>query len=703
MRTRRLAAIVLAAAALARADGPAPTPSEPPRDLGLRERASVRLSQFDVSISGPAEAIRDLRPEDFEISLDARRLKGFLVDAMCDGGEVPTARIVERGRIAGAAPDAPAEPPPPGLGPATFLFYFDQAHLTMAGRSNAMGIARDLIPKLIKNGNRAMILSNARTLNTVQALSSDPQQILRAIDRLDKSRDDWDPYAAQEDTRLLEVQEALQRDIKRAQWLARIYQQEERFRQTRDLQRLSMVLGRLAEMDSPKAVIYFADTMRKNAGEHYFSFFGRENLTEGMQMSGTAAAVAFDSQTAAFAMDKVVRDASAQGIRFYSVEPQGLFAGFPIDGKGTAASQGGGGVSVGGLQLSGGGNSPPPAMNLQRVRDAEDTLSTLSAETGGRAFIRDVDSDHVAERILDDLSCVYLVSFDPTGYAEDDALPLRVKVNRPKVRVHARGLLVIQSEASKLASRLLASFMAPEAVASDLPMRVGLFPIGYAKGIFEARLQLALPASPIPGMTWDIGASIVTGGKVRSETSGRIRVETPNVPVVLEKEMEFGEGAFEIIAVAHDTVTDQTVSRKIEGRWPDLQASVVSIAPIAVAQPVQGAFRRNGETKTSGNLHFEDGDPLDPSRPTAFFGLVCRATDRKAPFTVERVLEGETPTSFEPIRMELGEERCGQFRDVVPKGVMGPGSYVYRLRVADGETELASATRTFVVRGPATP
>ena len=26
-------------------------------------------------------------------------------------------------------------------------------------------------------------------------------------------------------------------------------------------------------MDPPKAVLYFADTMRRNAGEHYFSFF----------------------------------------------------------------------------------------------------------------------------------------------------------------------------------------------------------------------------------------------------------------------------------------------------------------------------------------------------------------------------------------------------------------------------------------------
>ena len=33
-----------------------------------------------------------------------------------------------------------------------------------------------------------------------------------------------------------------------------------------------------SELDSPKAVLYFADTMRQNAGEHYLSFFSGPTL-----------------------------------------------------------------------------------------------------------------------------------------------------------------------------------------------------------------------------------------------------------------------------------------------------------------------------------------------------------------------------------------------------------------------------------------
>ena len=39
-------------------------------------------------------------------------------------------------------------------------------------------------------------------------------------------------------------------------------------------------------------------------------------------------------------------------------------------------------------------------------------LGTLAAATGGRAFINDTRPDRIAQSIRDDLSCVYLVSFD---------------------------------------------------------------------------------------------------------------------------------------------------------------------------------------------------------------------------------------------------------------------------------------------------
>lgn len=56
-----IVAAALAAAALA-AD-----PQETPKDVGLVERASTRLAQLDVTVSGPKGGISGLTAADFEI------------------------------------------------------------------------------------------------------------------------------------------------------------------------------------------------------------------------------------------------------------------------------------------------------------------------------------------------------------------------------------------------------------------------------------------------------------------------------------------------------------------------------------------------------------------------------------------------------------------------------------------------------------
>ena len=82
-------------------------------------------------------------------------------------------------------------------------------------------------------------------------------------------------------------------------------------------------------------------------------------------------------------------------------------------------------------------------------------------------------------------------------------------------------------------------------------------------------VQLAAPGSPFPDSTWEMGASLVSRGEVRADTSSQLSVGPPGVPVVMETEMSFRPGPFELVMVAHDTKTDQVSSTKLEGEWPD--------------------------------------------------------------------------------------------------------------------------------------
>jgi VWFA-related protein len=651
------------------------TSPEEPRDLGLVEQATARLAQIDCSLDGPRETIASLTEEDFEIRVAGKRIESFVLDRLC--GEPPEGRSPEPGTI-------PSEEPSPSPVPrtrTTFVFYFDHPHLTAPGRQGAIDAARAMIPRLIAGGSRGMLVSNATSLRTLQPLTEDPDVLLAALEKMESDRLEWDPYTAMEEVRLNEVLRLSSENIDDALVQARRYQAEERWRQTRDLRRLSMVLGALAEYLPPKAFVYFADSMRANAGEHYLSFFGSSVLDPDTgTRSGADRLARTDAEMGALSLDKVINEASALGIRFYTVEAQGLTAtGNPM------SSQRG---------IGGGGNN---ALNSSRIRDAQGTLKDMALETGGEAFVNGVSAARMTRRILDDVSCLYLVSFDPEGLPLDEPLAVRVHVNRPKVKIQHRGRLVLSSESSMLTTRLLARFATPEAKSSDVSLRVGMMPVGFQDGKWIARIQVAAPPVVYPMAKWDMGVSLVSRGTVRDDASGRIELSSPGVPVLLESQIAFRPGPYEIVAVAYESTADQSASRRVEGEWPDPDAALVSFGPVSVSQPANGAFLRDGESRSSGTLVYEENDPLQPALPTAFLGLLCRAKDQKKGVRVVRTLIGSTETPLRDETVEFAGERCVQILDVIQPDTFGPGAYTYRLIAFGREGELARLERRLLV------
>ena len=137
-------------------------------------------------------------------------------------------------------------------------------------------MARDLIERLIADGRPGDDHLQRSPSQAGPTADGGRRGADERVGGLENDREQWDFYADQERIRIDEVVRMLNEDedIQRAIALARMYQKEERWRTEQNLRRLEMVLGQLTEVESPKAVIYFADTMRSNPGEHYLSFFG---------------------------------------------------------------------------------------------------------------------------------------------------------------------------------------------------------------------------------------------------------------------------------------------------------------------------------------------------------------------------------------------------------------------------------------------
>jgi VWFA-related protein len=675
-------ALVLAAIA-ASADEP-----EKPRDLGLKESASTQLAQIDVTVSGPKDAIAGLTESDFEVRVNDKLLSKIFVDPLCRELEAPA-------DVANAAgEESPVAPEP--RAPVSYLLYFDMPHLTQMGRQSSIGAAREMLPKLMAGGNRAMLVSNAKELRTLVPMTTDTAQLDAALDKMTNDIRDFDPYAAQEENRLAEIVLAIQNRVDTATHLAREYAREERMRQERDLTRLRMTLGRLVELDAPKATLYFADTMRVNPGQHYLSFFSASvGRAEGGNPSPVGSEIALQADTGALTMDRVINEAAANGIRFYTIEGQGLTGPTSfIQAKGSAST-----MSAASGNSS---NQASPMLNFQRVRDSQGTLQSMASETGGRSFLNGVSPAKMVGQIVADMSCVYLLSFDPRGFKQDAPLTVSVKVLRPKVKTTTRGRLVIQSESTRLTARVLSAYASPEARVTTMPVRVGVIPIGYRDGLFNARVQVAVPSSSVPGTTWDMGASLVSSGRVAEDGSGRITLPQAGIPAVWEKDMSFSPGEFEIVAVAHERTTDELASKEFRGAWPKLETELASFGPIAVSQATKGGFLRNGTTHTSGAVVAGEDDPLRADAPTAVVSLVCRAKDQKKPIRVVRTLvgENETPVGTTDLAM-AGDERCAQILDLIPPKTLGPGSYRFVIAASSGGLELARAERKLFIPDPA--
>ena len=75
--------------------------------------------------------------------------------------------------------------------------------------------------------------------------------------------------------------------------------------------------------------------------------------------------------------------------------------------------------------------------------------------------------------------------------------------------------------------------------------------------------------------------------------------------------------------------------------------------------------------------------------------MICRWKGRMGVVRVERELTGATSMAFDPIELDLSNERCAGIRDIIPAGTMTEGKFRYEVRVFDGEEQKASRHRVF--------
>jgi hypothetical protein len=643
---------------------------------GVTERVETRLVQFEVRVSRKGDPVGGLTATDFDIELGGKSLKAFTVDDMCAASPAPPSGTMS-------------------ARPGSFIFYFDEQELTVEGRLRAIEVARLVAPALLTRGHDVLILRNGNALRADTTWTHDAAEVTAALDRFAADSGNGDSARAgveeQRAELLLGRLEAIvhESDMRvsaemrkatndRYDIIAMLAQREtaitafmgefetlakdEVRRVGRDVGRLRTAVRSLALRESPKGVVYFADTLRRDPGGVAVRALGQApELKKGTLAPMTRAA--FDPGDADVAFQALVRDASTYGVRFYSVEGRGL------------------------------------AQPSTWVRSSQDTIASLALETGGVAFLNGLATKRIADGIVTDQSCWYLVSFDPSGWDPDRPLDLGVFVKQRGFRVQTRSSLVIPSPATLTATRLVAAHFG-ESTGEDRPLSLSIYPVGGTLKSLQVLAQVELPHGDIPptlDTTWDVGFDVVSRGEIVAHNSNRMSWRGNGQPPVYQTMLSLPAGPYEIVAVAREAATDSIRTGRMNGTWPASSTDSVTLSLPALAQPQHGGIVLDGEVTASGIVVRGAGNPVDPRAPVAIVTAACIEGRKDTLFRAERRIVGETEVSFAPMELGPDEGRCVQIRDLVAAGSLGAGRLTYFVRILSGDAAIASQELAFDV------
>ena len=216
----------------------------------------------------------------------------------------------------------------------------------------------------------------------------------------------------------------------------------------------------------------------------------------------------FNNREATTVLDSVraaIGASTRANVSIYGIDPRGL-----------------GGLAQEAMELSGFTGDPSLRLDTTGLQDelrlAQDSLRTLSDQTGGFAVVNTNDFDGAFERVVKDNSSYYVLGYYPTNDKRDGRFrKIEVRVKRPDVEVRARKGYVAprgKVEAPSLEAKTGTSAALRDALNSPLP---------------ESGLPMAIQATAFKGAAPNASVLVTVqfgGGKFQFSEEGGVFLDT---------------------------------------------------------------------------------------------------------------------------------------------------------------------------------
>jgi VWFA-related protein len=455
------------------------------------------------------------------------------------------------------------------------------------------------------------------------------------------------------------------------------------FNTDRRLEALRSVAEKLSHLDQKKSLIYFSSGMDRT---------GIENQSE--LRAATNAAV-------------------RANLAIYTMDMRGLQA-LVAGGEAQNASLRGTSAYSGQATIN--------ALNSNFT--TQETLVTLSSDTGGRAFLDSNDFGQVFKGVQQDTSTYYLLGYRSTNPARDGRYRhISVKVNIPGVKTDYRRGYYAPADykhSTKEDKELqLQEELSSELPTTDLPLYLSTAYFRVETNKFYIPISLVVPGSEIPftrssdhdKATLDV-VGIVTDGQHHAVTQIRdtVKLALDTSSEVQKKNVQYDTGLslppgkFHLKFVVRENQTGRMGSFETDLDVPDLKSQPLKMSSIVLASQLQPAKKgatpsplvRDGSEIIPNVTHvFSSGQHLrlyyevyDPTRTIA--SGAPDATSAKPGIhllTNVAFFRGKTKV-FESSLVELTEvnardRKAGVFQLELPLSSLTPGFYTCQVNIID--------------------
>jgi VWFA-related protein len=673
MPLRPLVILVIAAIAIAE---PVPTAQQRSVFKSGRDVISVDVVVRDKS----GAVVRGLTAADFEIREDGRS-QDVVSFSFEEISTKPLAAIQSAGLLAGveatmaedagrAAPAKPAAAPVPltsdmVAGRRLITIVFDVSSMQPEDVQRAVDGAKKYVDEKMSVADLVAVATIGSTLTVLTDFTGDRAVVARALGTIAYTEGTATEAPAASTTATDEAAAAA--DAETSTDIAEL----DMFNNDVRLRALKTLAEAMSTVEQKKSILYFSAGMQRS---------GQDNQVE---------------------LRSAINAAVRANVAIYAVDTRGLQAVVPGGDARQASGRGSALFSGRGVQ-----------QQFAQLASSQDTLTSLSADTGGRAFTDSNDFGEPFARVQRDMSAYYLLGYSTTNAVKDGRFRrIQVRVKNGGYKVEARAGYYADRDFTHTSRNdreaQLEEQLFSAVSATDLPVMVSGGWFRLAPDRYYVPIALTVPGSAVPVANETDPVSLDVLGFVRDERNfpvGRFR-ETLKLPpgtgktlagkqILYQSGVTLPPGRFSVKVVVRENTTGHVGSFEAAVIVPELKQATMKVSSVVLSTQLQPAAK--GKTD---NPLVRDGVQLLPNLTHVvgkdqklFFyyevydpgqaGGSAPQVRTSLAFYRGRIKVFETPV-VERTTIDVPERHAALFQFEVPADSFTPGLYTCQINIID--------------------